>query len=115
LIIEAINPNDVSDKQSKTRNDLSELFPIYFIRAERGMDESEQANKNPLSPILSRLFKNNIEDMYPEVKDETQKLRSLVEKTNDDSEEETNILLADIVQKSIDFGYPNAEEMQLKP
>jgi predicted ATP-dependent endonuclease of OLD family len=114
LIIEAINPNDVSDKQSKTRNELSELFPIYFIRAERGMDESEQANKNPLSPILSRLFKNDIEDMYPEVQDETQKLRSLVEKMNENIEEETNILLADIVQKSIDFGYPNAEEMQLK-
>jgi predicted ATP-dependent endonuclease of OLD family len=114
LIIEAINPNDVSDKQSKTRHELSELFPIYFIRAERGMDESEQANKNPLSPILSRLFKNDIENMYPEVQDERQKLRSLVEKTNEDIEEETNRLLADIVQKSIDFGYPNAEEMKLK-
>jgi predicted ATP-dependent endonuclease of OLD family len=114
LIIEAVNPNDVSDKQSKTRNELSELFPIYFIRAERGMDESEQANKNPLSPILSRLFKNDIEDMYPEVQDETQKLRRLVEKTNEGIEKETNILLADIVQKSIDFGYPNAEEMQFK-
>jgi hypothetical protein len=86
LIVEAINPNDVSDKQSKTHNELSELFPIYFIRAERGMDESEQANKNPLSPILSRLFKNDIEDMYPEVQDETQKLRHLVEEMNEDIE-----------------------------
>jgi predicted ATP-dependent endonuclease of OLD family len=78
------------------------------------MDESEQANKNPLSPILSRLFKNDIEDIYPDVQDETQRLRSLVEKMNENVEEETNILLAEIVQKSIDFGYPNAEEMQLK-
>jgi predicted ATP-dependent endonuclease of OLD family len=114
LTVEVINPNDVSDKQSKTRNELSELFPIYFIRAERGMDESEQANKNPLSPILSRLFKNDIEDVYPEVQDETQKLRRLVEETNEGIEKRTNILLADIVQKSIDFGYPSAEEMQFK-
>jgi hypothetical protein len=78
------------------------------------MDESEQANKNPLSPILSRLFKTDIEEMYPEIRDETQKLRNLIEKNNENMEEQSNKLLADIIQKSLDFGYPNAEEMQFK-
>lgn len=114
LTIEAINPKDIEDKQTKTRNELSELFPVYIIRAERGMDESELANMNPLSPILSRLFKTDIDDVYPEVQGETQKLRKLIEKTNESIEEESNRLLADIVQKSLDFGYPNAEEMQFK-
>ena len=114
LIIETINPKDFSDKQNKTHNELKALFPVYFIRAERGMDESEQANKNPLSPILSRLFKTNIEDIYLEEQDETINFRSLVEKLNENFEEETNKLLTDIVQKSLDFGYPNAEEMQFK-
>lgn len=114
LKIEAINPKDRSDKQAKTNNELSELFPLYIIKAERGMDESELANKNPLSPILSRLFKTDIDDVYPEVQSETQKLRELIEKTNENIEEESNRLLANIVQKSLDFGYPNAEEMQFK-
>lgn len=114
LVIEAVNPKDNTDKQIRSRNELSELFPVYVIRAERGMDESESGNKNPLSPILTRLFKTDIEDMLPEIKDETQKLRKLVETTNESIEEETNKLLADIVQKSLDFGYPNAEEMQFK-
>jgi len=114
LTIEAINPNDVLDKQKKSQNELKELFPIYFIRAERGMDESEQPNKNPLSPILSRLFKTDIEDVYPDVQDETKKIRSSVEKIKENVEDETNKLLAEIVEKSLDFGYPNAEEMQFK-
>jgi predicted ATP-dependent endonuclease of OLD family len=114
LIIEAINPNNALDKLSKTHNELKELFPVYFIRAERGMDESEQSNKKPLSPLLTRLFKNDIDDVYPEVQDETQKIRNLVEQMNENVEDKTNKLLADIVQKSLDFGYPNAEEMQLK-
>jgi len=114
LVIEAINPKDKSDKQNKTLNELSELFPVYIIRAERGMDESELINRNPLSSILTRLFKADIEDTYSDVQNETQKLRSLVAKTNEDIEEKTNVLLADIVQKSLGFGYPNAEEMKFK-
>jgi predicted ATP-dependent endonuclease of OLD family len=114
LSIEAINPNDDLDRQNKNHNELSELFPVYIIRAERGMDESELVNKNPLSPILSRLFKTDIDDIYSDLQEEAQKLRSYVEETNEKIEEETNKLLEDIVQKSLDFGYPNAEEMQLR-
>jgi predicted ATP-dependent endonuclease of OLD family len=114
LSIEAINPKDILDKHNKTQSELKELFPVYFIRAERGMDESELSNKTPLSPILSRLFRTDTDNIYSEIQVETQKLRGFVEKTNEDIEEKTNRFLADIVQKSLDFGYPNAEEMQLK-
>jgi predicted ATP-dependent endonuclease of OLD family len=114
LSIEAINPKIDLDRHNKTHKELSELFPVYFIRAERGMDESESPNLNPLSPILSRLFKPDIDDITSEIQDETRNLRILVEKSNEDIEEKTNNFLADIVQKSLDFGYPNAEEMQLK-
>jgi predicted ATP-dependent endonuclease of OLD family len=114
LSIEAINPKVDLDRHNKTHNELSELFPVYFIRAERGMDESEFPNRNPLSPILSRLFETDIDNINLEIQDETQKLRILVEKSNEDIEEKTNNFLANIVQKSLNFGYPNAEEMQLK-
>ena len=78
------------------------------------MDESEAGSKNPLSPILSRLFKTDIDEMYPEIQTEVQNLRKLVGKANEDIEDKTNNLLADIVQKSLDFGYPNADEMQFR-
>lgn len=114
LVIEAVNPKDDADRQKRTPDELSELFPVYIIRAERGMDESELINNNPLSPILARLFKSDIESTSSNVLEETKRLRNLIEKTNEDIEEKANIILADIVQKSLNFGYPNAEEMQLK-
>ena len=95
LSIEAINPKDTLDRQIKSRNELCDLFPVYIIRAERGMDESETGSKNPLSPILSRLFKTDIDEMYPEIQGEVQNLRKLVGKTNEDIEDKTNELLAE--------------------
>jgi predicted ATP-dependent endonuclease of OLD family len=114
LIIEAINPNDVLDKQLKTHKELKELFPIYIIQAERGMDESEQPNKTPLSPILSRLFKTDVDDMYLEVQDETIEFRNIIDKLSEAVEEETNKSLSNIMQKALNFGYPSVEEMQFK-
>jgi len=114
LIIEAINPNDVLDKQLKTHKELKELFPIYIIQAERGMDESEQPNKTPLSPILSRLFKTDVDDMYLEVQDETIEFRNIIDKLSEAVEDETNKSLSNIMQKALNFGYPSVEEMQFK-
>jgi putative ATP-dependent endonuclease of the OLD family len=114
LQVTAINPIDSSDMQLKTPAELSELFPLYVISAERGLDESDLNNSNPLSPILSKVFQTDIKEENPNVKSEIESLQNMVKTANKDIQRQTNNLLSSIVQKSIDFGYPNAEELQLK-
>lgn len=114
LMVEALNPMDDTDKQIKTVGELNNLFPVYVIRAERGMDESENFSKNPLSPILSRLLKPDFEIGTSGLQDEVTKLKTLVDEVNMGVEEKANSLLADILDKSVDFGYPNAEELKLR-
>lgn len=114
LVISAINPMDSADTQLKSVNELKSLFPLYIIRAERGMDESDSTNSNPLRPILSALFQTNIENTDLHVRKEIEQLREVVKKANKDVQKNTNDILSSIIEKSIDFGYPNAEELQLK-
>lgn len=114
LQVTAINPIDSSDMQLKTAAELNELFPLYVISAERGLDESDLNNSNPLSPILSKVFQTDIKEENPNVKSEIESLQNMVKTANKDIQRQTNNLLSSIVQKSIDFGYPNAEELQLK-
>ncbi len=114
LVISAINPADISDMQIKSVNELKSLFPLYIIRAERGMDESDSSNAGPLKPILSKLFQTNIEDTDVNVRKEIEQLREVVKKANKEVQKNTNVLLSLIIEKSVSFGYPNAEELQLK-
>lgn len=113
LRILAINPKDNTDIMIKSQSELSALFPIRTIRAERGMDESESQNKNPLRPILGRLFKSNLDEATEDIKRTISELRELVSAENSKVQIIVNKLLNDIIEKSIQFGYPNAEELKL--
>lgn len=113
LVIEAINPMNMNDKQIKSLGELKQLFPLYKIRAERGMDESDIRNNSPLSPILSDLFKEDIKNSTPDIEKSVNGLKALVELSNRNVQGKVNSLLNEIVGKSLRFGYPNAEELQL--
>lgn len=114
LRILAINPTNSDDIMIKTQNEIKALFPIRVIRAERGMDESETQNKNPLSPILNRLFRTDIDEIKDTLQIDISNLRTIVDNANNDVKEKTNCILNNILEKSIRFGYPNAEELQLR-
>lgn len=113
LMVLAINPKNPEDYVLKSQNELSALFPIRTIRAERGMDESENQNKSPLRPILGRLFNSNLDELTENIKGEISELKDLISTENSKVQIRANQLLNDIIEKSIHFGYPNAEDLKL--
>lgn len=109
----AINPKNRDDMQIKTQKELSELFPIFFIPAERVLGEDGNQNNSSLGALISNYFSVNIEELSPEISKEIKTLREKVEEANKDIQKHSNELLSFVVDKSIGFGYPNAEELKL--
>jgi len=123
LSVYAVNPINEEDKQLKTQEELKNLLSIHFVRAERAMDESDEGNNRPLEKLLDRIFspitdlENEDESKEGKKKSEIAKLRgglqdvvlefnATVNKTIDEK-------MAELIRKSIGFGYPDTEEVSL--
>lgn len=113
LTIYAVNPKNMKDRQVKSLNELSELFPFYSIPAERILGEDGTQSKNTLSELISSFFDVNEEELDPKVATEIMKLRQIIEDANKDVQKHSNEILSSVVSNAIGFGYPNAEELQL--
>lgn len=113
LTILAINPKNILDVQVKSQTELTDLFPFYSIPAERVLGEDGIQNNSSLGEIITGLFAAKEEDLDPNVVEEVKNLRKIVEDANKDVQKNSDILLASIINKSIGFGYPNGEELQL--
>ncbi len=112
ITIYAINPHNPDDKQLKSIKELSVLFPIHYIPAERTLGE-DGSNNNTLNSLISSYFDVEEKDIDPKVSDEVIKLRQTVEAANKSIQDNSDKLLSSIVNKAVGFGYPNAEELQL--
>lgn len=113
LKVYAINPKDEKDRQLKSQKELVELFPFYFIPAERSLGESGDHSSNSLGTLIAGYFSVDVEKLDTKVAKEVKILRETVEKANTEIQKKSNRLLGDIVNKAVGFGYPNAEELQL--
>lgn len=113
LSIKAINPSSPVDAQNKSQQELQELFPLYTISAERDLDETGNASSSSLKTVISSYFSVDIDDLDAKIVDKVKELRNKVENANAEIQKETNTLLSNIINSSIGFGYPNAEELQL--
>ncbi|MCK9170506.1 MAG: AAA family ATPase [Treponema sp.] len=113
LTVYAVNPGNENLKQKNTSEELSNLFPVYKIVAERGMDESEQKNNAPLAKLLTLLFKDNIDESLEGVNGEIRQLKQICSEVETKSQDTVNKLLQEIVSKSFVFGYPSAEDLKL--
>lgn len=113
LKIFAINPKNNEDKQLKTYKELTELFPLYSIPAERTLGEDGSQNNNSLGSLISNFFDVNEEDLDPSVAAEVINLRQIIEEANKSLQKQSNEILSSIVSSAIGFGYPNGEELQL--
>lgn len=112
-VIYAINPNDTNDTQIKESKELEALFPIYDIPAERILGEDGDQNNDSLSTLISTFFSVDNEELKPEVAEQVQTLKKTVEEANRDIQKNSDDILSSLVNQSIGFGYPNAEELQL--
>lgn len=112
MAIYAINPKNPEEKQSKKQNELAELFPFYFIKAERRLGE-DGTQDNSLSSLISEFFDMSEEELDPSVAEKVKELRAIVENANKNIQQQSDSILSDLVSNAVGFGYPNGEELQL--
>ena len=112
LTIYAINPKNIQEMQHKTHKELKELFPFHLIPAERLLGEDGTQNSS-LSSLISDFFDMTEEEFEPSIFDKIKELRTIVTEANVNVQKQSDKLLSDLVKKAVDFGYPNAEELQL--
>ena len=110
----AVNPNNYNDMINKSLLELQNLFPIYFIRAERNLDESEGYvnNYDPFEKILSHVFEKDVKDVKNTFDQNIVDLKKIVNDTNLIINSKIKDKMDDLVSKSITFGYPNADELK---
>ena len=108
-----INPRYNNKKRKIDYQEFKDLFPIFPIKAERTMDESEISNDSPLKPILTTIFNPQLDRSMEEFKEEVEKLNLLCKNTNQKTQQAINESLNKIVQNSIRFGYPSGEDQKL--
>lgn len=114
LMIFAVNPGDLTDKLSKTVSELNNIFRIHKIVAERELDETDTPKESPLGNLLNRLFKDDIEKSFPELKDKIKALHNDIAQKNDSAQEDVNKNLTEIIQKAVKIGYPNEKNIKLQ-
>lgn len=109
----AVNPQDTNKRRKVEHKDFCALFPIFAIKAERSMDESDFSNETPLKGIVTSIFQPELDKSFDDIKPKIDELHELCDTVNKSTQDKVNILLKDIVKDSLDFGYPSAEDQQL--
>ena len=93
---------------------MREVFIYKKISAERGLDELESYSKKPIGQVMERIFQNDILQFENNINDKINKLKEYVEEESSKAQDAINSLLEEIIKKMIRFGYPTAEDLQLK-
>lgn len=108
----AVNPKNKDDKQLKTLNELKLLFPVYMISAERTLGEDENHN-NSLSSLITSYFKLETSCLDPKLQSKIEELLQIIDNANKRVQKQSENILGELIEKSIGFGYPNINELQL--
>lgn len=112
--VKAINPTKPSIFQTREISQLKDVFVFKKISAERGLDELENHDKKPIGQVMERIFQNGVLPFEDNINDKINKLKEYVEEESINAQDEINKLLDEIIKKMIRFGYPNADDLQLK-
>lgn len=113
LTLYAVNPKNICDRQIKTKKEVSDLFPLYSIPAERVLGEDGTQNNSSLSSLIADFFDLGEDELSTDIVEEVKKLREVVENANKDVQKNSDKILSTLVNNTIGFGYPNSEELQL--
>lgn len=116
LIVYALNPSKNDDYLIKDIKDFNNLFKIYKICAERTLGETENSDKSysPFSSLLTKLFEEDIDSSFPDMKDQIENLQKYINDNNKIAENKVNESLSSILKNAIKLGYPNEEKIELK-
>lgn len=111
--IAAVNPNNEKDCQERSSKQIQELFEIRSITAERSLDETEEKNCKPLTPLLTKIFSSELDEMGQGLQAKISQLTDYIDNTNTQLQSLINKMMVDIVTSMMKFGYPSAEELTL--
>lgn len=114
VVVIAVNPGNKDDYQERTEQQLQNVFLYRTIRAERSLDESEEANSKPLVSVMNKLFATDITETEKELQETLNELVNYVEEVNEQAQTKINGLMDTIVDSMMKFGYPSAEELTLR-
>ena len=112
IVIYAVNPQKRDERQVKKIKELQDLFALRVIPAERRLGEDGSQNSS-LSKLISEFFNNREEDLDSDIAEKILELRSIVSTANKQIQKDSDRILSEVIEKTIGFGYPNAEELQL--
>lgn len=113
LKVYAVNPKNPKEIQLKKQSELRGLFPYNIIQAERRLGE-DGSKDSSLKNLISDFFDVNEEELNSSISTQVKELRNIVSQANSDLQKQIDEILNDLLKKSVGFGYPNKEELQLQ-
>lgn len=113
LSFSAVNPSKIAKKRIIEYKEFKNLFSIYNISAERALDESDEGNKKTLSPLVQKIFQPKLDESFQKIQPKIDELLKICSETNTVTENKINILLKDILEHSLEFGYPSSEDLEM--
>ena len=84
LKVFAVNSKNQEDRVEKTLLELKNLFPICYIRAERGLDENDDfvGSNDPFENILKQVFNSEVKEAETSLGKSVEGLKELVNDAN---------------------------------
>ena len=114
LVIYAVNPGDIEDRLIKSVAEFNKLFKVHKIAAERELGETDEIRESQLGLLLGKILKDDIENTFPELKENIIKLQEDIVSKNKQAQEDINKSLTEIIKKAVKMGYPNEEKVEIK-
>lgn len=105
--LEAVDPNDATNRKVLEPKTLTALTNGGFINAQRGLDDDTQRERDVLGKVVEVLFQSALTDPFNEDKRSTaEQLQAAVEQIQGDLHEGFNARLTSLLPTFDLFGYP---------
>ena len=113
--LQAVDPNDQTNKKSLEFSDLRSLLQFNFISAQRSLDDTEQSGKAVIGRILETLFTAaDSENANPADSDLAEQLRTAVNETQGKLDKSFNDHLTRLLPTFDLFGYRGLTDPRLR-
>lgn len=105
--LEAVDPNDETNRKVLESKVLTTLIQGGFINAQRGLDDDTKRERDVLGKVVEVLFESALNDpVNPEKRTTAEQLKAAVEDIQSDLHDDFNAKLTSLLPTFDLFGYP---------
>lgn len=109
--LEAVDPNDPTNRKSLEPKTLTTLIRGGFINAQRGLDDDTHRERDVLGKVVEVLFQSALTDpVDPEKRTTAEQLKEAVEQIQSDLHDGFNAKLTSLLPTFDLFGYPGLSD-----